>query len=56
MMEMQRGGGAEGAAQSGASLVRNQPARQATITQRVAACGKGVGYTFLPAEAVSLQD
>jgi hypothetical protein len=32
------------------------PERQATISRRAAACGKGVGYTFPPAEAVSLQD
>jgi hypothetical protein len=31
---------------AGGLLVRKWSARQATINQRAAACGKGVGYTF----------
>jgi hypothetical protein len=38
------------------SLVAIRLALQATINRLAAACGKGVGYTFSPAEAVSLQD
>ena len=37
-------------------LVCNWWARQGTINQRAAACGKGVSYMFPPAEAISLQD
>ena len=37
-------------------LVRDWSAWQGTINRRAAACGKGVGYMFPPAEAVSLQD
>ena len=64
MMELQWGGGAEGAARFDvfrreiASVVRerDQGARQATINRRAAAWRKGVGYTFRREEAVSLQD
>jgi hypothetical protein len=35
---------------AGGLLVRKWLARQATINQRAAACGKGVGYTFCQAK------
>ena len=63
MMELQWGGcGGSGTFRyfsrwkmAGGLLVCKWLVQQATINRRAAACGKGVGYTFPPAEAVSLQ-